>query len=241
VTENILVVEHEQQAGLAFLGERLDQQRVRYTVVGPERSAAVPDSLDGYDGLIVLGGVTGPCDDDQAPWLPATRALLSQALKAGTPTLGVCLGAQMLAVVAGGRVDASPTPEIGVCELELLEASDNDPLLGSLPATVRAVQWHFLEIAELAPRAVRLASSARCLNQAFRVGNAAWGVQFHLEAGTQSVEDWGRESQQALADLGLSYSQLVSDTRQQESDLRHTWAATCDRFVEVVRSNTGSE
>jgi GMP synthase (glutamine-hydrolysing) len=103
--------------------------------------------------------------------------------------LGVCLGVQLLARAAGARVERMPDgPEIGWHRVELTDAGVEDPVLGSLPPVFDALQWHHYTYG-LPAGAVELARSAAC-TQAFRLGDACWGVQFHPEVTAPQLEDW---------------------------------------------------
>lgn len=231
----LLVVEHEADAGLGLLGECFDELGVETTVVGPDAGAPVPGSLAGYDGLVVLGGTMGPTDDDEAPWLPATRALLADAVAQAVPTLGVCLGAQMLATAMGGRVRRIPgDPEVGLHTVELNEAAANDPLLGGFETELPVVQWHWLEADRLPAGAEVLASSPACRNQAFRVGSCAWGVQFHPEALGDTAQVWA--SLDDLSEEGLDPAEVVREVREAEPRLRTVWSELAARFTAIVAS-----
>jgi len=230
----ILVVEHEEDAGAGLVGERIERAGHELVVVGPAARREVPLTPTGFDGVVVLGGTPGPTDDHAADWLPRVRQLVAACLAAETPFLGVCLGAQLLAVVAGGRVAvAERGPELGLGELRLTAGAAEDPLLGGLPAELSSVQWHFLEVTELPPGSATLCSSERCRNQAFRVGAHAWGLQFHLEASTATAAAWTLEEAE-LAGLGLSGESLVATVRARETDLRRWWSLVSDRWLGVV-------
>lgn len=230
----VLIVEHEGDAGIGFIGDRLRERGVELVEVGPDTGAAVPESLDGFDGLIVLGGSMGPTDDELAPWLPATRALLSSAVEQELPTLGICLGAQLLSTATGGRVSRMPAgPEIGLSTVDLNEAGARDPLLGSLGGSrLPVVQWHWLESALLPQGAELLASSAACTNQVFRLGRRAWGLQFHPEALGDAAQIWGELDDMDAA--GVDPATVVSEVRAAEPRLRETWLALMDGYAELL-------
>ena len=138
----------------------------------------------------------GANDDDVAPWLPHERALLREAVSREIPTLGICLGGQLLAAANGGRVRASPEQaEIGAQLVAKRTAAATDPLFGPLPITPDVLQWHYDAITVLPAGAVHLASSPVCENQAFRLGRLAWGVQFHIETTPELVRAVGGAGQ----------------------------------------------
>jgi GMP synthase-like glutamine amidotransferase len=233
----VLVIEHQKNAGLGQLSDRLIENGLTLETVGPDAGAPVPESLDGYDALIVLGGAMGPTEDDKAPWLPATRKLLVDGVELGVPTLGICLGAQLLATATGGHVRTMPQgPEVGLYDVDFTSTAAGDPLFGGLAETsVPAVQWHWLEADRLPDGAQVLASSPACRNQAFRVGAAAWGVQFHPEALGATAQDWVDEDRESLDELGLEEAAVVGDVRAAEPRLGAGWLPIADRFSEIAK------
>ncbi|WP_449282334.1 type 1 glutamine amidotransferase [Leucobacter sp.] len=232
----VLVVEHQGNAGSGLFGVRIAESGVALEIVGPDAGAEVPESLDGFDGLIVLGGTMGPTDDVEAPWLPATRRLLAEGVARGVPTLGICPGAQLLVTATGGRVrTAVDGPEVGLHTVSFDASAAGDPLFDGLAgADVPTVQWHYLEAGELPEDANLLASSSMCRNQAFRVGEAAWGVQFHPEALGATALDWVEEDRQGLADLGLTEETVVGQVRAAEPELNRVWGSVAERFAALA-------
>jgi GMP synthase-like glutamine amidotransferase len=230
----ILVVEHEADAGIGLVGERIARAGAELAVVGPDTGRDVPRSVEGYDGVVVLGGSPSPTDES-VTWFGDVRGLVRDCLDREVPLLGICLGAQLLGLVAGGRTDlVSGGPEIGVCTLRPTAAAQGDPLLGDLPAQTRSLQWHFYEVRELPPGSTSLVVSDRCVHQAFRVGRYAWALQFHLEALPYTVEAWSRGEDELLGASGLTGPGLVSQMREAEPELRATWSPVADRWLEVV-------
>ncbi len=117
--------------------------------------------------------------EDAHPWIGEQKRLLAELVEGGSPLLGVCLGAQLLAEAIGGRARRASAPEIGWPTVELTPEGAADPLLGPLAPSFEAFQWHSYEC-DLPESAIVLARSAVCV-QAYRYGPAAWGIQFHAE------------------------------------------------------------
>lgn len=231
----VLVIEHERNAHIGLVGERLRAGGAELHVAGPEIGVSLPHSVRQFDGVVVLGGTPGPLDDEQAPWLPHVRALVAECLAEEVPLLGVCLGAQVLAHVAGGSVRTIPDgPEVGLVQMSPTQHAAEDPLLAGLPQSVSAVQWHWLEVGELPAGSPSLLASKRCPNQAFRVGEVAWGLQFHLEVLTRTAAEWARDDREDLSTLGLVARDIVRDVEKAESELRETWSVVTDRWLAVV-------
>lgn len=209
----VLVVVNDEESGLRRFEPWLDVLGTHVTIVSGDQ---VPGTAADFDGIILLGGGFMPDDYERAPWLPTESALATDALESGTPLLGICLGAQLLAQVAGGVVKASyGTPEWGSTTIRLLPASDEDPIFAGLPETIPMIEHHRDRITELPPAAVHLASSDACPIQAFRVGPAAWGVQFHPEQLAARVKTWDSA---ALAREGVDLEQLVETAAANEPE-----------------------
>ncbi|WP_218974587.1 type 1 glutamine amidotransferase [Streptomyces sp. NP160] len=193
----VLVVEHEAGCPLGRL-EPLLAGSSRLDVRRPWAGDPLPTgrgALDGVDALVVLGGQVAAWDDDVAPWLPATRALLARAASGGVPALGLCLGAQLLALATGGRVERGPAgPEAGLLPVRATDAGRADALVGAVVADLgerwEAPQAHGDAVTALPPDAELLASSDLYRVQALRVGESAWGVQYHPEVTPADLLGW---------------------------------------------------
>ncbi|MGH7369496.1 MAG: type 1 glutamine amidotransferase [Candidatus Methylomirabilaceae bacterium] len=157
--------------------------------VKPYEGNPVPDDLSRFSGLLVMGGPMSVNDEAGYPWLAAEDRLLKQALALDFPTLGVCLGSQLIAKAAGGRVMIGPRKEIGWYPIRLTAAARHDPLFRGLPETIEVFQWHG-EYFETPPGAVHLASSDLYQCQAFSIGRNVYGLLFHIEVTSRMVGEW---------------------------------------------------
>ena len=234
-TATVLVVQHEPDTGAGWFGGWLTGAGLTLETVHPYAGQDLPP-LSGYAGLLVLGGAMAPADDDEFPWLPATRTLMAEAVRQELPTFGICLGAELLALGLGGAVRRGAAgPELGVLSVDLGAEAADDPVFGALPAAPRVVQWHWEEIAELPAGAVLLASSPAYRHQAFRVGPAAWGVQGHPEVTGDIAAAWAHEDSPLLAAEGRDPADLVAEVRGAEAELAATWRPLAESFATVVR------
>lgn len=199
---------------------------------------SVPPSL-AADGLLVLGGGYLPDEDDRAPWLPRTRELTRQALDAGVPYLGICLGGQLLAHVGGGRVRGKHgRPESGSTPLRLRPDASNDPLFTGLAKVVPAIEHHEDAITALPPGATWLAESERCPYQAFRLADRdAWGLQFHPEVAAQDLRRWNPEG---LRNQGFDHADVLRQAEHDEPVAEPLWRSVFGRFVAIVRERASS-
>jgi len=194
----------------------------------------VPERVDS-DALVVLGGPQQAYDDRSAPWLRATKDLLRRAVADGLPVLAICLGAQLLAEATGGRVAPGPDgPELGARLVAKRDAAGNDPLCWDLPLSPVVVQWHWDGVVDLPPGAVLLASSPRFPHQAFRLGERAWGLQFHVEAPAEMVRGWAAEDEALVRAAGLDPDLLVARTLLELPEVEQVWRAVMERFAALA-------
>jgi GMP synthase-like glutamine amidotransferase len=141
-----------------------------------------------FDAIVAMGGPMSATDDAQLPWLTDEKQLIAEAVRAGRPFWGVCLGVQLLAASLGARVYPGAEPEVGLLPVALTDEAREDPVFAGAPEELFTVQWHG-DTFDLPDGAVRLAGSPAYPNQAFRYGNA-YGVQFHLEISHEMAAEW---------------------------------------------------
>jgi GMP synthase (glutamine-hydrolysing) len=216
---------------LADAGLTLDQ---RHLGLGEP----LPSTLDGCDGLVVLGGPQSATDGEEtSPELAGVRSLLRAAIAADRPTLAVCLGAQLLADVGGGTVRlGAEGPEVGATLVAKRDAAYADAVFGPLPLSPDVIQWHHDEIAALPPRATLLASNPHYENQAFRLGDAVYGVQFHIETTPEMVRAWAQHDPEGVAAAPVDVDTLCARSDAVHDDLAETWAPFASRFADLVRA-----
>jgi GMP synthase-like glutamine amidotransferase len=191
-----------------------------------------------YDAVLTCGGAMHPDQDDQHPWLAEEKALLVDLLARGVPLLGVGLGAQLIADAAGAPARRASEPEIGWYTIQLTGKGSHDSLLGSLPSEFDALEWHRYEFRP-PPGAIRLAHSANCL-QAYRVGDMAWGIQFHAEVTLEDFESWLTDDQRRtdLVRLELEADELRKGTRVRIAHWNELGRALCERFLAVAATRS---
>ena len=202
-----LVVQHDVDKGLGLLEPPLRDAGVELDVRMAGRD---PIELDGHAAVVALPGLADPVDDTAA--VNETRETLRTALRRGVPALGICLGAELLAEAAGGRVRPCP-PEYGYCRVAVEPSAAVDPLLGGLPAEVEAFQAHGFAI-DLPAEAVTLARSRHAV-QAFRLGERSWGIQFHPEPTFAMLESWLRTIDAVMRRNGLAPAEAAERGREQ--------------------------
>ena len=141
-----------------------------------------------FDAIVAMGGPMSATDDAELPWLTTEKQLIGEAVRAGVPFWGVCLGVQLLAASLGARVYPGPEPEVGLLPVTLTSEARSDPVFAGAPDNLVTLQWHG-DTFDLPTGAVRLAGSPAYPNQAFRASRA-YGVQFHLEVSADMAREW---------------------------------------------------
>ncbi|MDX6296599.1 MAG: hypothetical protein QOI51_456 [Nocardioidaceae bacterium] len=233
----LLAIQHEEDCPPAWLGDWLAAAGVDVGVVRGDAGDKVPDVIDGFDGLLVLGGEMGAYDDDRCPWLVPTKRLIARTVASGAPFLGVCLGHQLAAVALGGTVGRNPRgTATGLTPVEVTEAGRADRLFGSVASGDRAVQWNEDIVTRLPPQSTALAKAPDRSVQAARFADLAWGVQFHPEASPEVFASWtvnGPKAAEPRPD-GIDMSVVAADIRAARSQLRQAWRPLAERFAEIV-------
>ncbi len=180
VAPSVLVLQHSEIDVPGHFGDSMDAQGVAWQALDMHEAPALPLATD-YDALLVMGGPQQVDEEALYPWLADEKALIRDAAARAVPVLGVCLGCQLIADALGGRVAPLARPEVGIMPFTLTAAGGTDPLFAGLPETPLTMQWHLNAVVDLPPGATHLARSEACAVQAFRVGDAVYGVQFHME------------------------------------------------------------
>lgn len=229
----VLAVQNGENGGPRRFGDWLAADSVHVDVVPAYEGTPLPERLE-HDAVMVLGGGFLPDDDLKAPWLPPTRALVGEALEREVPVFGICLGGQLLAHVAGGEVQGDVgAPENGSTPITIRAEAADDTLFHGLPEVVPAIEHHVDAVTALPPGATWLAESERCPYQAFRVGDRAWGVQFHPETSADRIPFWNAEKMRAE---GFDPDEVHRRALADEPVSTPVWREVARRFATVVKA-----
>ena len=229
---NVLAVVHGEEARAGLFGEVVRERGHRLVEWRPVTGSPAP--LERAGAVIVFGGAMHADEEDAHPWLRDEDAFLRELLAADTPTLGVCLGAQLLAKATGANVGPAPQPEVGWVDVELTAAGASDPVLGRLPRRFCAFQWHYYTYG-VPDGAIELARNALC-TQAFRLGETTWGIQFHAEVLERQIEGWIDGSPEELVPLGLDADTLRAQVRERIPAWNALGRTLCDAFLDVAEA-----
>jgi GMP synthase-like glutamine amidotransferase len=185
----VLVVENDKVTLLGQVGVALEEAGAALDICRPHAGDAIPAGDSEYDAIVVMGGPQNALDDERHAYLPDLAALMRRFGEADKSVLGVCLGSQLLARAYGAENRIGAAPEFGWCTISTTTEGAADPVLSAAAGAFPIFQWHS-DTFTLPEGAVRLATNSAAENQAFRIGRASYGTQFHFEADRQVVEEW---------------------------------------------------
>lgn len=229
----VLVLQHAAPEGPAAIGDALQRRGVGMKVIRLDQVIALPGSMEGAAGLVVMGGPMAVYEEDQFPYIPAELQLIESALDAGLPILGVCLGSQMLAAALGSRVYPSGNKEIGWHEVRLTRNAAKDELWRGIDDRFMGFHWHG-DIFDLPKGATPLASSALTEHQAFRAGKNAYGLLFHLEVGEPQVRDFVNAFAAEMGAAGIPTAPILDGIAPHLKALQHIGTQVFNRWVGLL-------
>ena len=236
----LLVFRHVAYEVLGTLDPLLKDAGFRIKYVNFERHPDAEPSLEGYDGLIVLGGPMNVDEVDKYHNLKTEVNIIREAVEKELPILGICLGSQLLAKALGAKVRKNPEKEIGWYEISPTKKGQKDPLISNFMQEEKIFQWHG-DTFELPDGAKLLASSPLCKNQAFRYGENVYGFQFHLEVDTPMIERWLRvpENCKEIENLNgkIDPEQIRVETPDYISRLNELSNSVFGNFIELFGYN----
>ena len=196
----VLIVQQAAHEGPGIFGPLLKESNFAADFCHPYQGEPVPDSVDGYGALIVLGGPMGLDEQERYPFLGQEVSLIQKTIAGEVPVLGICLGAQLIARAAGATLSRGQEKEIGWYPLRLTDAGRDDPLLAGMEDEFTVFQWHG-DTFDIPDGADNLATSPLFPHQAIRVGKHVYGLQFHLEITEEMVGEWLKLNRKELASL----------------------------------------
>jgi len=184
----VLIIQQVQHDTPDYFADFLSGQQIPFEIRQMHRGQVPPGSIAGYSGYCMLGGPMSVHDEEKFPFLRQEKKLLLEALVLGIPTIGHCLGGQLISSALGGTVSAAPTQEIGWCQINVADNEDARAWFGG-HSSVELFEWHN-ETFSIPANATLIASSPHCPNQAFTVDGKHLAMQFHCEVKQDKVRYW---------------------------------------------------
>ncbi len=219
--KKILIIKHVDNEGPGTLGAYLSENKIGYDMadVWKDNGAGLcPLDLSDIGGVVVMGGPMNVYEEEKHPFLAVEKYLIRELVMQKIPVLGICLGAQLIAVSLGGRVKKSPVKEIGWHDLVLTDAAKGDPLMKTFDIRTKVFQWHE-DTFELPAGGILLAQG-NGIHQAFSFQDAAWGFQFHVEVDGSMLSSWFRDDQtKSREEMLRTYERLKTAFDAQARDI----------------------
>ena len=230
-----LAIVHQTDAGPGVFADEMRERGVElHEWLLSERGTGPQLEIADYDAVLTFGGAMHADQEDRHPWLRFEKDFLAAMVDDRMPVLAVCLGNQLLAEAAGGSARRASEPEIGWCRVDVTDDGKDDPVIGPLAPSFETFQWHSYEA--LPPEgAVILAHSPVCA-QAYRVGEVAWGIQFHAEVTAADAKDWTEDyrSDEDAVRIGVDPKTLHEETELKIGDWNRLGRELCGRFLDAV-------
>lgn len=225
-----LVLQHIECEDLGTIGTAMSRRAIGHRYVRLFDGEPVPLDIEKYSGLIILGGPMNVYEEDKFPFLKYEDVLIKKAIHKNYPILGICLGGQLIAKATGARVKKGAKKEIGWYKLRLTKGGKEDTLFGSLTEELTVFQWHG-DTFDIPQGAVHLAGSELFPNQAYRVGEKIYGLQFHLEVTEDVINSWIAAYKDELSTLDyINADKIIKDTPEYINSLSRHAEVFYDKF-----------
>jgi GMP synthase (glutamine-hydrolysing) len=230
-----LAITHQADAGPGVFADEMRERGVELDEwMLSERGTAPPREIADYGAVLTFGGAMHADQEDRHPWLRFEKDFLAAMLDDGMPILAVCLGCQVLADAAGGSARRASEPEIGWHGVEVGERAAGDPVIGPMAPRFEAFQWHSYEA--VPPEGAAILASSPVCPQAYRVGERAWGIQFHAEVTTADAGRWidDYRSDEDAVRVGVDPKALRAETDEKIKSWNRLGRELCGRFLEEI-------
>ncbi len=232
----VIIIKHIDIEGPGTISDFLDDKNIPYEVIDIFNGEPLPNSLSNTSAIIILGGPMNVYEEDKYPFLKDEDEFLKEAIEKDLPTLGFCLGAQLIAKAKGAIVKKAPEKEIGWFKISLNRDGLDDPLFQGFPREIDVFQWHG-DTFEIPDGAHKLAESEICPNQAFRIGENVYGLQFHVEVTGEMIQQWFDSYKDEIDSLkGLvNPKQVISDTKLKSKSYKTQARRFCANFFKLIQ------
>lgn len=236
---NVLIIKHVDIEGPGLVGDCLKEENIPHRIINLETGDHFP-KVDDLSHLVILGGGMNVYEEDRYPFLKNEDLFIKEAIQRGKSVLGISLGSQLIAKALGAKVFKAPLKEIGWYNVSLTEEGSRDPLFSILPKTFPVFQWHE-DTFEIPKGAKLLATSTAIPSQAFRYGENAYGLQFHLEVTKKMIREW-MESYELEFDGSqpplLSKLKILTETERKIETYKKRRMSFLKRFFSTIQGTS---
>jgi GMP synthase-like glutamine amidotransferase len=229
---DVLIVKHTEVEGPGLIEKRLIEGNVPYQIMNVEFNPRFP-KLDDFTHIFLLGGPMNVYEEDRYPFLKHEDLFIKEAIQRGKRILGICLGAQLISKALGAKVYKAAVKEVGWYNIVTTEEGARDPLFSFFPKSFPAFQWHG-DTFDLPSAGKLIATSSPVRNQAFRYGENAYGLQFHLEVLETMIQEWMKEYENEFGEgehARFSKHEIMQDTKRQWAEYSNQGEMFISRFL----------
>jgi GMP synthase (glutamine-hydrolysing) len=234
---NVLIIKHVDIEGPGLIEYCLRKEKLSYWTINLEKGNPLP-KLDPLSLIILLGGPMNVYEENRYPFLKYEDLFIKEAIQRGKFVLGICLGAQLIAKALGAKVFKAPAKEVGWFDVSLTEIGLQDPLFSNLPKTFPVFQWHE-DTFDIPKSAKLIATSSSVPHQAFRYGDNAYGLQFHLEVTEEMIQEWMKTYEEELKGSQpplFSKLKILTDTEIEIETYTKRGMKFLEGFIKQVRA-----
>ncbi|MDN5893493.1 MAG: type 1 glutamine amidotransferase [Nocardioides sp.] len=230
----VLVIEHQAMCPPAHVGDWLAEAGVGVEVCRPYAGDTLPD-LREYDGLLVLGGAMSAYDDEVHHWLGPVKELIREASATNVPTMGICLGNQLIAVALGGEVRVNPRgQQLGLLDVGWLPAADEDQVMAPTKQ-IRGIHWNN-DVVGVLPEGAELLATADGDVQVVRFATTVWGLQLHPEIDEHVVVPWAEGDREEHQRRGVDQAALIVSIKEARAEMDSAWRPVFERFAGLMKA-----
>ena len=190
----IIILQHIKIEDPGYIKDLMLKDNCKLTTIELDEGEKIPKNLSKFDGMFCMGGPMDTWMESKYPWLIEEKKTIKEfVVDLNKPFLGFCLGCQLLGEVVGGKVVKSNPAEIGMLDINFSNEAKKDDIFALFPSKLKALQWHSYEVQNIQniEDVKILASSQTTEIQIFKYKNHAYGIQFHIEAKSNTVNQWG--------------------------------------------------
>lgn len=233
----IFIIKHIDIEGPGTLGDFLEGKNIPYQIIDLGAGQPLPSDFSKMDAVVVLGGPMNVDEEHLYPFLKVENQFIQDILKYKIPFLGICLGSQLLAKAAGAKVVKSPVKEIGWYNVQLTKEGLQDPLFKDFKQDEPIYHWHG-DMFEIPSQGKLLATAEGCPHQALKVGENAYGLQFHVEVTDKSIKEWCDEyCQNDLPGRPEHAESMLNDYEKYKKQFLAQANQVYENFIQIIDSN----